>query len=134
MTESFCLYKLFEITKIINKFSCESNQKKKKNHFLIHFFNFQLNIEQKRVSGPFVSLQFLISNEPSVFGSFSFFKLWITFRFLSHLQIPILFVIGTLFRNFLRKFSRPRQKALLLIWKFEYIDYTSNFLKFLDGV
>ena len=30
MTESFCLYKLFEITKIINKFSCESNQKKKK--------------------------------------------------------------------------------------------------------
>ena len=75
MTESFCLYKLFEITKIINKFSCESNQKKKKNHFLIHFFNFRLNIEQKRVSGPFVSLQFLISNEPSVFGSFSFFKL-----------------------------------------------------------
>ena len=30
MTESFCLYKLFEITKIINKFSCESKKKKKK--------------------------------------------------------------------------------------------------------
>ena len=30
MTESFCLYKLVEITKLINKFSCESNHKKKK--------------------------------------------------------------------------------------------------------
>ena len=28
MTESFCLYKLFEITKIINKFSCELKKKK----------------------------------------------------------------------------------------------------------
>ena len=32
MTESFCLYKLFEITKIINKFSCEL-KKNKKTHF-----------------------------------------------------------------------------------------------------
>ena len=62
MTENFCLYKLVEITKLINKFSCES--KKKKKFKLI--FKFQSNIEQKTVSGPFVSLKFLISNELSL--------------------------------------------------------------------
>ena len=64
MTESFCLYKLVEITKLINKFSCESKKKKKKKFKLI--FKFQSNIEQKTVSGPFVSLKFLISNELSL--------------------------------------------------------------------
>ena len=53
MTESFCLYKLFEITKIINKFSCESNQKKKKkNHFLIHF-QFPVKHRTKKGKWPF---------------------------------------------------------------------------------
>ena len=65
MTESFCLYKLVEITKLINKFSCESNHQKKKKKFKF-IFKFQSNIEQKTVSGPFVSLKFLISNELSL--------------------------------------------------------------------
>ena len=63
MTENFCLYKLVEITKLINKFSCESKKKKKKFKLI---FKFQSNIEQKTVSGPFVSLKFLISNELSL--------------------------------------------------------------------
>ena len=53
MTESFCLYKLVEITKLINKFSCESNHKKKKKNKIQTHFQVPINHRPKNGKWPF---------------------------------------------------------------------------------